>query len=91
VADCMAEDIFNIHVCQKKGIKRVGRGKPTMGSRAEFRGGPGLQASHQTRRGPPTRKKKKSFTFNLHGGGKKSEGNQGKDNGDRRMKKSCGE
>jgi hypothetical protein len=47
--------------------------------------GPGPQASHQK---GASHEKKISFTFKLCGGGKKSEGNQGKDNGDRRMKKS---
>jgi ribonuclease P/MRP protein subunit RPP40 len=46
--------------------------------------GPGPQASHQ--KGASHEKEKLSFTFNLCGGGKKSEGNQGKDNGDRRKK-----
>jgi hypothetical protein len=48
--------------------------------------GPGPQASHQK---GASHEKKISFTFKLCGGGKKSEGKKGEDNGemDRRMKK----
>jgi hypothetical protein len=72
-------DIPNVHVSVRINYK-------LLPDRAGFRGGgmgPGPQASHQkgashqTRRGLP--REKISFTFKLCGGGKKSEGKQGKD------------
>jgi hypothetical protein len=70
-----------------------GMGPAATRSRAGFRGAhgaraPGLQPEgglSPDQKRPPTRKKK--ISFNLCSGGKKSLGNQGKDNGNRRMKK----
>jgi hypothetical protein len=56
--------------------------------------GPGLPPEGglpPDQKGPSTKNRKISFTFNLCSEGKKSQGNQGKDNGDSRMKKSSGE
>jgi hypothetical protein len=70
-----------------------GMGPAATRGRAGFRGAhgaraPGLQPEgglSPDQKRPPTRKKK--ISFNLCSGGKKSLGNQGKDNGNRRMKK----